>query len=84
MNQQTSLMYHLRHAEISQLVAFNKLGVCRLSERIRELEFRGFEIDRRIAKMENQHKHTARYTIYSLARTARNRRLFSELFGKGK
>ena len=33
-------------AGISQLEAFNTLGICRLSERIRELEKRGYRIDR--------------------------------------
>jgi len=31
---------------ISQLEAFNTLGICRLSERVRELEKRGYLIDR--------------------------------------
>ena len=82
MNQQTSILHHLRHAELSQLVAFNKLGVCRLSERIREIESRGFAIDRRTATMTNRHDNTVRYTVYSLPATTKNLTLFYKLFGK--
>ena len=82
MNQQTALLHHLRHSEISQLVAFNKLGICRLSERCRELEFKGFQIDRRTATMTNRHDNTVRYTIYSLPSTTKNLALFYKLFGK--
>ena len=46
MTQNTRILTYLEtHDGLSQLEAFNALGCCRLSERIRELERLGFLID---------------------------------------
>lgn len=81
MNQQTALIFHLQHKPISQLVAAREMGIYRLSERIRELEFRGFQIDRRTAEQTNRYGNTTRYTVYSLVKCPANARLFKALFG---
>jgi len=80
MSQRIALLSHLQKADISQLVAFNKLGICRLSERIREIEWQGFRIDRRTAEMVNQHGNTCRYTVYSMPKTAKNQKLFKDIY----
>ncbi len=46
---------------LSQLEAFNTLGICRLSERIRELERLGFTIDHI-----PEHTEKARFIRYRL------------------
>jgi len=81
MSQRIALISHLQKNEISQLVAFNKLGICRLSQRIIEIEWQGFRIDRRTAKMVNQHGNTCRYTVYSMPKTAKNQKLFKDIYG---
>ena len=38
---------------ITQLESFNTLGICRLSERVRELEHLGYVIEHRVEKTPN-------------------------------
>ena len=46
MTQLARLLNHLeQRGPITQLDAFNDLGICRLSERVRELEARGYTIE---------------------------------------
>jgi hypothetical protein len=51
-NQLGKLLHHLNtHPEgITQLESFNTLGICRLSERARELEAAGYKVDRKWEK----------------------------------
>ena len=67
MSQNSRLLNYLKiHDGITQLESFNGLGICRLSERIRELERLGFLID-------HQPERTlsgARVVRYSLLRVA--------------
>lgn len=61
------LNYLERHdSGITQLEAFNTLGICRLSERCRELEKRGFLIDHQPEKTSGG----ARVVRYKLERIA--------------
>ena len=50
---------------ISQLEAFNTLGICRLSERVRELERHGILIEH-----EPDRSNNARFIRYKLLRVA--------------
>lgn len=63
MYQLTKLLAWLRtHDGITQLEAFNGIGCCRLSERIRELEEKGHVISHTTEKVSNR----ARVTRYRL------------------
>ena len=51
MKQLSRLLSYLEtHNGLSQLEAFNALGICRLSERIRELESLGYVLEHRPEK----------------------------------
>ena len=67
MSQNGRLLSYLEsHDEgLSQLEAFNTLGICRLSERVRELERKGVVIDHLPDRSNN-----ARFIRYSLVRIA--------------
>lgn len=84
MSQNRDLIFHLQHFPITQLIAANKYSILRLSERIREIEARGFRIDRRTAHGVNRHHNAIRYTVYSLPKTRENQRLFKSLYGRCK
>lgn len=84
MSQHRDLMLHLNEYPITQLIAANKYSILRLSERIRELEWRGFIIDRRTAHGTNRHGNAMRYTVYSLSKCVSNRKLFKSLYGTKK
>lgn len=84
MSQNRDLIFHLQRAPITQLIAANKYSILRLSERIREIEARGFRIDRRTAYGVNRHNNAIRYTVYSLPKTRENQRLFKSLYGRCK
>lgn len=62
LTQKQAVLKHLRErGSITTLIAFQKYQLCRLSERIRELEADGYIINRgRI------HKNGKHYTAYSL------------------
>jgi len=60
--QKNLVLKHMRqHGAITTLIAFRKYLVCRLSERIRELEQDGHVINRGDIKKNGKH-----YTAYSL------------------
>jgi hypothetical protein len=60
--QKQLVLKHMRtHGSITTLIAFSKYQVCRLSERIRELEQDGHVINRGDIKRNGKH-----YTAYSL------------------
>lgn len=84
MNQNRAILQYMQKHEISQLVATYEIGALRLSERIREIEFMGFRIDRRTAEMPNRFGNMARYTVYSFPRCRENLTLLKKLFGNNK
>lgn len=84
MNQNRAILQYMQKHEISQLVATYEIGALRLSERIREIEFMGFQINRRKAEMPNRFGNMARYTVYSFPRTRENQALLKKLFGNNK
>ena len=67
MGQNSRLIQFLtEHPEgVTQLEAFNALGICRLSERCRELEANGFQIDHEWITVPTRDKpaHVVRYTL---------------------
>ena len=66
MTQNTKLLAYLEsHDGITQLEAFNTLGICRLSERVRELEKHDILIDH-----VPEHTEHARFIRYKLLRVA--------------
>lgn len=51
MSQNAKLLRYLQtHSGLTQLEAFNTLGCCRLSERVRELERLGYVLEHRAEK----------------------------------
>lgn len=54
----------LRGGSISTMEAMRDFGCCRLSERIREIESTGIEIDRERIKQNG--KHFVRYSYHSM------------------
>lgn len=72
MTQLAELKKHLRRNRkgITQLEAFNTLGVCRLSERIRELEGMGWQIDRKPEMTTNRYGNTTRVVRYRMIKGA--------------
>ena len=68
MNQLARLLNHLeQRGPITQLDAFNALGICRLSERVRELEARGYVIEHTMiaAPTRNGTAHVMQYHLIS-------------------
>lgn len=66
MTQKSRLLHHLEtHGAITQLDAFNGLGICRLSERVRELESLGYVIEHTLveAPSRNGTAHVMRYRL---------------------
>lgn len=60
----TALFNHmLRGGSVSTLEAMRDFGCCRLSERIREIEATGIQIDRERVKQNG--KHYTRYSYHS-------------------
>lgn len=84
MNQNRAILQFMQKNEISQLIATYEIGALRLSERIREIEFMGFRIDRRKAEMPNRFGNMARYTVYSLPRCRENLALLKKIMGEKK
>ena len=60
---QTIFDYLLRGGSISTMEAMRDFGCCRLSERIREIEATGIQIDRERIKQNG--KHYTRYSYHS-------------------
>lgn len=58
--------YLLEYGSISQMEAYLKLFVCRLSERIRELESDGINIVRTRVSFKNKYGRRGTYVRYSL------------------
>ena len=58
--------YLLEYGSISQMEAYTKLFVCRLSERIRELESDGISIIRTRVSFKNKYGRRGTYVRYSL------------------
>lgn len=58
------LAYLQTHAGITQLEAFNTLGCCRLSERVRDLERLGYVIEHRPEKTQGGAR-VVRYLLIS-------------------
>lgn len=58
--------YLLENSSISQMEAYSKLLVCRLSERIRELEGDGINIIRTRVPFKNKYGRRGTYVRYSL------------------
>ena len=71
MGQKARLLSYLEtHCEgLTQLQAFNELGICRLSERVRELERLGFLIDHEPVTVSTRDKpaHVVRYSLLRIA-----------------
>lgn len=65
MNQKQRVLNYLKTGELTQLEAFNRLGCCRLSERIRELEADGYLIEHLSVKVPTR-EGMARVTRYRL------------------
>lgn len=66
MNQNARLLNWLEsHDGVTQLDAFNALGICRLSERIRELERLGYIIEHRMIEVpsRNGSAHVMQYRL---------------------
>lgn len=59
------IRYMEENDSISQMEAFTELGVCRLSERIREIESSGREIVRQRVPFKNRYGRCGNYTRYS-------------------
>lgn len=70
MNQQTVLLRYLKTHKrgITQLDAADKLGILRLSERIREIERLGHVIEHRAEQRINRHGNMCRYVRYILVK----------------
>ena len=67
MTQKAKLLNYLEtHNGITQLESFMSLGICRLSERIRELERLGILIDHNPETTPNGH-HVIRYKLGKIA-----------------
>ena len=70
MTQNEALLKYLKkHKGITQWDAAEKLGILRLSERVRELESDGYLIARSSCNKTNRYGHNSRFVRYSLART---------------
>lgn len=69
MNQNTALLKYLRnHSHVTAWTAAEKLGILRLSERVREIESSGVKVKRRwSATGVNRYGHRVRVMMYSLA-----------------
>ena len=59
--------YLHENREVTQLEAFNKLGICRLSERARELQARGIRISKRRVTVPSRYGK-ATVTAYRIGR----------------
>ena len=67
MTQNGKLLNYLQtHEGVTQLEAFNGLGICRLSERVREIEKLGVLIDHQSETTPNGH-HVVRYKLLKIA-----------------
>lgn len=65
MTQNAKLLTWLQSKPITQLEAFNGLGICRLSERIREIERLGYVIQHESVRVPTRDKEATvtRYTL---------------------
>ena len=67
MTQNAKLLWHLSSGNsVTQLDAFNQFGICRLSERIRELERLGWTIKHESVSVPTREGKNATVTRYSL------------------
>ena len=67
MSQNAKLLCHLSSGNsVTQLDAFNQFGICRLSERIRELERLGWTIKHESVSVPTREGKRATVTRYSL------------------
>ena len=68
MNQNTALLKYLRnHSHVTAWTAAEKLGILRLSERIRELEAAGVKIERKWSpRIAGRYGNPVRVRMYSL------------------
>lgn len=82
MTQTNAIIFHLMHAPLSSLVAFNKLGTTCLPRRIWDIQELGFTIDRKNVVSKNRWGNRNDYYLYSMPKTRANQRLFKRLFGK--
>lgn len=60
------LKYMADFGSISTLEAFTELGVTRLASRIHEISCRGFDISKRMERVQNRYGETVYITRYSL------------------
>lgn len=69
MNQNSLLLDYLEHHSegITQLEAFNTLGICRLSERARELQANGIDIKHTPVTVPTRNGKTAHVMRYTLS-----------------
>lgn len=79
MNQNTLILKFLKNAPLTQKQAFNCIGSQRLSERIREIEFMGFDIHRITLKGRNRLGNATRCTQYSMPKNRHNLKLLKTL-----
>lgn len=67
MNQKQAILAYLKKNKgITTHTAHGDLGICRVSERIRELEMDGHKIGREVLHGENRYGHAVRVTRYFL------------------
>lgn len=67
MSQYADIIAHCKtRKHLTTMVAMQRYGVCRLSQRIIELEQRGYVFSRRIVTIINRHGRPCRFTAYSL------------------
>ncbi len=71
MSQYADILNHCRGGNaITSMVAMQRYGCCRLSERVRELERQGHKFNRAIITIINRHGRKITFTAYSLIETA--------------
>lgn len=80
MSQLKDLATHLMDKPICRIIASHEYGIMNLWVRISELENKGFKIDRRWVEHTNRHKNSARYMVYSMAKTKKNQKLFNQIY----
>lgn len=71
MSQYTDILTHCRaNKHITTIIAMQKYGICRLSERCRELERQGHRFSREVITIINRHGHKCKFVAYSLKESA--------------
>ena len=69
MSQKDDLLEHLKAGNpVTTLIAMKKYGICRLSERIRELEAEGYNILHTRIEVMNRHGHMTHPMKYTLTK----------------